>query len=245
MSQSWSARIFVALIAVLGFLFVAEAIRNTRSLPTVRFTAFLVLATVAARFKVKMPGLSGSMAVNLPFILLAAALMETSEAAMVAFISTFAQGLPRGKHRLNPVQLVFNCCAITLSASAARFIYATPHGPALAGSPALRLAAAAAGYFLVNTVTVAVVISLTEKASPLRIWAEMFQLSYPYLVASAGVAGLALTAGRGIAWQVPLMILPVMIGVFYSYRRYFDSIATAPLTGSEMEAAGVAAGARI
>ena len=229
MPQSLSARLFVALIAVSGFLFVAVAIRSAHSLPTVRFTAFLLLATVAARLKVKLPGLSGSMSVNLPFILLSAALMETSEAAIVAFISTFAQSLPRGNHRLNPVQLVFNCCAIMLAATAARFIfiYATLHGSVLAGSPALRLTVAAAGYFLVNTVTVALIISLTEKVSLLSTWAEMFRLSYPYLVASAGVAGLALTVGRGNGWQVPLTILPVMIGVFYSYRRYFAATATA------------------
>jgi hypothetical protein len=40
-------------------------------------------------------------------------------------------------------------------------------------------------------------------------------------VASAAIAGLVLTASAKIGWQVPLFVLPVMFGVFHSYKRYF------------------------
>jgi hypothetical protein len=103
----------------------------------------------------------------------------------------------------------------------------------------------AAGYFLVNTVAVAVVISLTEQVNLIRTWAEMFQLSFAYLVAGTGVAGLALTAGEQSGWQAPLAILPVMIGVFYSYRRFFAVSATEAVPREQMEAAGVTAGAHV
>jgi len=39
-----------------------------------------------------------------------------------------------------------------------------------------------------NTVPVAIVIGLTEAVNTLRTWLEMLQLSFPYLVASAGIA---------------------------------------------------------
>ncbi len=221
MPKALSARIFVALIIVSGFLLLGNAVLNAHSLAGAQFIALLTLAALAARLKVKMPGITGTMSVNLPFILLAAALLGTAEAVLVGFISTFAQCLPQGRQKLNPVQLVFNCCAITLAVTAARFIYVSPAVAPLVAPPALRLALAAAGYFLVNTVAVALVISLTEKANVVMIWKEIFQLSFVYLVASAGVAGLALTMGQEMGWQVPLALLPVMIGVFYSYRRYF------------------------
>src|SRR5262249_22579311 len=150
MPQSMSARIFVALIVVLGFLLIAEAIRNAHSLLTIRFAAFLVLAALAGRLQVKLPGGTGSKSMDLAFVLLSVALRGGPEAAIVAFISSFAQSLPRGKQRLNPAQLAFNCSAITLAAVAARFIYAAPVVSAWVGSPGLRLAVAAAGYFLVN-----------------------------------------------------------------------------------------------
>jgi hypothetical protein len=74
---------------------------------------------------------------------------------------------------------------------------------------------------------VAIVIGLTEAVNTLRTWLEMLQLSFPYLVASAGIAGLTLTLTQEIGWQVPLAVLPIMVGIFQSYRRYFAAAATA------------------
>lgn len=240
MPKALSARIFVALIIVSGFLLMGNAVLNVHSVATVRFVALLVLATVAARLKVKLPGLTGTMSVNLPFFLLAAALLGTAEAMIVGFISTLAQCLPRERQKLNLVQLAFNCFAIAMTVAAARLIYVSPMVESRVAPQALRLALAAAAYFLVNTATMAVVISLSEQVSVVRVWKEMFQLSYVYLVTSAGVAGLALTLGSDIGWQVLVALLLVMLGVFYSYRRYFAATATEEIA---MEAAGVAAGA--
>jgi hypothetical protein len=110
-------------------------------------------------------------------------------------------------------------------------------------SPALRLALAAAGYALANTVPVAIVIGLTEAASMLRTWLEMLQLSFPYLVASAGIAGLTLTLTQEIGWQVPLAVLPIMAGIFQSYRRYFAATSSSEATQMRVETNRATAGA--
>src|SRR5260370_28488410 len=70
----------------------------------------------------------------------------------------------------------------------------------------------------------AIVLSLTENKNVARAWLAMFQLSFPYFLASAGVAGVALTLASRVGWQVPLSILPLMWGVFYCYRRYFSPL---------------------
>jgi hypothetical protein len=166
------------------------------------------------------------MSVNLPFILVAAVEMNTAEALAIGFISTFFQCWPKGK-KLNVVQAAFNCSTITLAVAAARLIYAAPSVTSMISSPSLRLAVAAGGYALANTVPVAIVIGLTEAVSMLRTWLEMLQLSFPYLVASAGIAGLTLTLSQEIGWQVPLAVLPIMVGIFQSYRRYFAATSEA------------------
>jgi hypothetical protein len=245
MPKSLSARIFVALIIVSGFLLMGDAVLNVHSVAMVRFVALLVLATVAARLKVKLPGLTGTMSVNLPFFLLAAALLGTAEAMIVGFISTLAQCLPRERQKLNLVQLAFNSFAIAMTVGVARLIYVSPIVESRIASQALRLALAAAVYFLANTVTMALVISLTEQVSAVRVWKEMFQLSYVYLVASAGVAGLALTLGSDIGWQVLVALLLVMSGVFYSYRRYFAVIVPAAKVMAVTQAETMAAGANV
>ena len=245
MPKSLSARVYIALIIVSGFLLLGDAVLNAPSLPKVRFVVLLVLAVLAARLRVKLPGLTGTMSVNLPFILLATALTGTAEALTVGFVSTFAQCLPRSRRKFNAMQITFNCCAIMLAVGAARWIYASPEIAAVIASPALRLAVAAAGYFLANTVVFSLVISLTEPVNLLRTWAEMFQLSFPYLVASAGVTGLALLVGQEYGWQVPLVLLVIMLGVFHSYRRYFAAIAPAFATSVRVEAGSAAAGAHV
>ena len=246
MPKSFSARMFVALIVISGLLVLGDAVLNARAMPTVRFVAFLLVACLAARLKIKLPGLTGTMSVNLPFILVAAAEMNTAEALAVGFISTLVQCLPRGQQKFNLVQAAFNCSTITLAVAATRLIYASPSVTAMVTSPALRLAIAAAGYALANTVPVAIVIKLTEAASAVRTWVEMLQLAFPYLVASACIAGLSLAITQEIVWQVPLAVLPVMAGIFQSYRRYFAATAATEASSLPAQAGNrAAAGAHV
>jgi hypothetical protein len=234
---------FVAIIAISGLLVLGLAVLNTRAVPTGRFVSFLLVACLAARLKIKLPGLTGTMSVNLPFILLAAAEMSLAEALVVGFISTVIQCIPRDKQKINPVQVAFSCSTIMLAVAVTRLVYASTAVAAMVPSAHLRLAVAAAGYSLVNTVLIASVIGLTEAVNALQTWIQMVQLSFPYLVASAGIAGLALTMAPEIAWQVPLAVLPVMAGIFRSYRRYFATLASA--NEGSTEASPMAAGAHV
>ncbi|MGB9122831.1 MAG: hypothetical protein WCE73_19600 [Candidatus Angelobacter sp.] len=240
MPKSISARMFVALIVILGLLLLGDAVLNAKQVPTAKFLAFLLIACVAARLRIKLPGVTGTMSVNLPFILVAAAEMNTAEALAVGFISTFFQCFARGK-KFNVMQVAFNCCAITLAVAATRLIYAAPSVSSVVSSPSLRLAIAAAGYALANTIPVAIVIGLTEAVSVVRTWLEMLQLSFPYLVASAGIAGLTLTLTQEIGWQVPLAVLPIMVGIFQSYRRYFAATAASEASRMRVESSPRAA----
>ena len=225
MPKSFSARMFVALIVISGLLLFGDAVLNAKSMPTARFAAFLLVACVAARLRIKLPGITGTMSVNLPFILVAAAEMNTAEALAVGFISTVFQCWSSGK-KFKVMQVAFNCSAIALAVAATRLIYQSPSVASAVSTPALRLAMAAAGYALANTIPVAIVIGLTESVNTLRTWLEMLQLSFPYVVASAGIAGLTLTLSQEAGWQVPLAVLPIMAGIFQSYRRYFAATAT-------------------
>ena len=88
-----------------------------------------------------------------------------------------------------------------------------------------------------NTVPVAIIISLTEAKSALRVWGNIFQLSFPYFVLSFAIAALVLAASKEIGWHVPLLVLPIMFGVFTSYKRYFGSeVARAPLGAAKAAA---------
>ena len=220
MPTSVSARAFIALVIALGLAVLGDAIFSASTISVVRLVSFLLLACVAARLKVKLPGLTGTMAVNLPFILVAMAEMSLVEALIIGCVSNFVQCLPHAGKRFNPVQTAFNVSNMALAVAATRLIYQWSLVNASVASPSLRLAIATAGFVLVNTIPVALVIFLTEGKSVISTWLGIFQISFPYFLASAGIAGVVLTLASRVGWPVPVVILPLMAGVFYSYRRF-------------------------
>jgi hypothetical protein len=222
MKLSLTARAFIALIVALGLAVLGDAIFQANAIDTPRFIAFLLAACLASRLKVKLPGVTGSMSVNLPFILVAVAELSLVEALIIGCLSNLVQYLPRSKQQFNWLQAVFNFNSMALAVGATRWIYGSATLAAGVPSSSLRLAIAAAGFLMVNTVPVAIVMSLVEGKSTVRTWVGIFQLTFPYFLASTGVAAVALTLAQRLGWQVPVSILPLMLAVFYSYRRYFS-----------------------
>ena len=216
-----SARLFIGLVVLSGFAVLGNALLHAGSENRMRFVCFLLVACLAARLKVKLPGVTGTMSVNLPFILVAVAEMSAAEALLVGCFSALVQCLPSGQKKFNWIQGLFNFANMALAIGATRLLYNTAALESALPSRSLLLAVAAAGYFAVNSIPVAIIMGLTEKRSILRGWVAMLGLSYPYYLAGAGVAGVVLSASGHIGWQAPLMLLPLMAGVFYSYRRYF------------------------
>ena len=162
------------------------------------------------------------MSVNLPFILIAIVELSLAEALMIAAASTAAQCFPKDGGRPKAVKMLFNVSTVAVAVGLAGLIFQgmMPLPTAWLSGPLL-LSLAAASFFLAQTVPVATIISLTEGGSAPRIWLSIFHLSFPYYVLSAGVTSIVTTATHRIGWQIPLLVLPVMYGVYRSYRLYF------------------------
>ena len=229
MKLSLTARAFITLVIVLGLCEIGGAIANAGALHAARLAAFLVVACVAARLKVKLPGVTGSMSVNLPFILMAAADTGMLEALIVGCVSNLVQCLPRSDQKFHPLRAVFNVCNMALAVGVTRLVYEWPAMTTWVTSPSLRLGVAAVGFFLVNTVPVAIVIALTEGPKPrpgsggvARAWLGISQLTFPYFLASTGVAAAVLTTAARVGWFVPALVLPVMLVFYWSYRKIFS-----------------------
>jgi hypothetical protein len=221
------ARVFIVVVIVCGAGLFAEAAVRDHEIHLVRFVSFFLVGCLAARLRVKLPGFTGTMSVNSPFILVAAAEMNTLEALLVGCVSNFLQCLPRDRRKFSLAQVTFNVCTMALAIGATRLIYGSAAIASYVNSPSLQLALATAGFFLANSVLVAIIIGLTERKNAFSTWLGISQLSYPYFLASAGVAAGVLTLVSRVGWQVPLGILPLMLGVFYSYRRLFSQSAKA------------------
>jgi len=238
-SQPKVAKFFIGLMAVGGLVSLSNALLHMHPWHHAQCGTLLVLALLAARLKLKLPGLHGNMSVNVPFILIAMVELSLFEALMIAAASTVAQCFPKGGGRPKAAKMLFNVSTLAVAVGLAGLIFQgrMPLPTAwLSGS--LLLSLAAASYFLAQTIPVATIISLTEGGSVPRTWSSICQLSFPYYVLSAGVTSLVTTASHRMGWQIPLLVLPVMYGVYRSYRLYFSQPESSARPSALAKAAG-------
>ncbi len=219
-----AAKWFVATVALTALSVSAFALNRELPSENTAFIALLCMAMMAARMKLSLPGIESSMSMNLPFMLIAITELTLPQALAVGAISTFIQCLPDGK-QLKPLQMLFNICNM-VNAIAIACVAASQ--AAFAASPGMKpmlIIVSALGFFVADTVPVAMVISLAERVRFLDIWQRIVVLTFPYFVLSAGVATIVVTASRYLGWQAPAVLLPVMYGVYCSFKHYFRSSA--------------------
>jgi len=238
MKRTHLATIFIAMIVVSGFAMLGGSAMTITVLHRYQFLSLLAISVVTSRMRVKLPGLDGNMSVNLPFILIAAAQLSRFEAVAVALISAGVQSIPRSGGKLQPVRILFNACTVGLAAGATAILL---HSGWLTQAThrivSLPLVAACGAFFLVNTLPVAMIISFTEGSHLVRIWSSICHLSFPYYVACTGVTSIITAMSQLIGWQVPVVILPVMLLIHRCYRLYFSQESEAPLA-AKAKAAG-------
>ncbi len=236
-----SAKLFIGAMAAAGVATLAGGLMQWECKDPVRFLSFLIIAAVASRLKIKLPGTNGNMSVNLPFILIALAELSFPETVVIAAVSAFVQGLPARGKSLKAVQTLFNVSTLVVAVAAADLVYKrSALIPSLAAQ-SLLIALAGAAFLVADTLPVAAVISLTENLNLVKVWREMLELTFSYFALSAGIAAIAATATRYVGWQTPLLVLPVMIATYVSYKRYFRFPAVAV---ANLQFATLPAGAR-
>ncbi len=215
---------------------------TSHTLHTYFTLAVLALAAVTSRMKVKLPGLTGTMSVNLPFLLTAVVNLSAAEAVVVTCVAITVQCWPRKDAKFNPQQMLFS---VSMTAFASCLASLTFHAEWLrrmqSNSSTLGLALAAATLFLGQTAPVAGIIAVSEGKAARQIWWSLAHLSFPYYVVSAGVTSIVQTASSHLGWGLALAVFPVMYGIHRSYRLYFSRMMETPRIQTLANAAGAGA----
>jgi hypothetical protein len=223
--NSRTAQLFIGLIVMCGLGTLAHAAIQPDLTRPAQAGVLLLMALFTARMKAELPGLNGNMSVNLPFILVAVTQLSTLEALAVALPSIAVQCFPKGGGSPKVVQMVFNMSATAVAVGLGSWVtraISTPDDTWASAS--LLLLLTGTSVLLAQTVPVAIVISLTDGGKMAGIWSNIFLLSFPYYLLSVGVTSLIDAVSRNAGWQVPLLALPVMYGVYRSYNLYFGRL---------------------
>ena len=216
------ARVFIAVVVLCGTSVLTYTVLHGTSRDPLKFICYLVIALVASRLKVNLPGITGTMSVNFLFLLLGVLELSFSETMALGCAAVVVQCFDRD--RPVPIQVAFNVCSTALAIAATFSAYRFPLFHRVVGNPSTLLLLAACVYFVANTVPVAAVISLTERKSLRRIWADCYFWSFPYYLVGAGVAGMMSWLHDFTDWQTSLLILPVVYLIYRSYRLYLGKL---------------------
>jgi diguanylate cyclase (GGDEF)-like protein/putative nucleotidyltransferase with HDIG domain len=216
------ARVFIAVVVLCGISVLTYTVLHGASRDPLKFLCYLIIALVASRLKVNLPGITGTMSVNFLFLLLGVLELSLSETMALGCAAVVVQCFDRD--RPVPIQVAFNVCSTALAIAATFAAYRFPLFHRVVGNPSTLLFMAACVYFVANTVPVAAVISLTERRSLRRIWADCYFWSFPYYLVGAGVAGMMSWLHDFTDWQTSLLILPVVYLIYRSYRLYLGKL---------------------
>lgn len=242
MQQTRLTRAFIAFMVLAALGAIANAVAHSQQWHPYLALTLLVIAMATSRMKIAIPGISGNMSVNLPFLMLSVIALSATEAIVIACVSSIVQSLPKDGTKLKPVHLVFNVSMMAFSSGAAGMVFRQ----GILGrwgwvSGQLLLAETAAAFFLCQTLSVSFIVALTEGGAFRRVWGNIAEVSFPYYVLSAGLTSMVDSVGEYVGWLAALAVLPVMFGIHRSYRRYF---ATSAKTVSTPMAMAAAAGSR-
>ena len=225
--QSWremsaAPRFFIAVVVLCGTTVLTYSVWRGGSENPLKFFCYLVIALAASRLKVNLPGITGTMSVNFLFLLLGVMELSLAETMALGCAAVVVQCLDGD--RPNPIQVVFNVCSTALAIAVTFAVYRLCMSHTVANNPSSSLFLAASVYFVANTLPVAAVISLTERRSMRRIWADCYLWSFPYYLVGAGVAGMMKWLHGFTDWQTSLLTLPVVYLIYRSYRTYLGKL---------------------
>lgn len=220
----YRAKMFIVTVMLVAAAFTIYAIGRNLEGNAHCFLVLTAMAILAARMKVTLPDFESNMSMNLPFILLAVALLPLRDAIAVAAISGFVQTVPRPGQVLKPVQMAFNICHM-VNAVAISWLFAARVGGLMQISSPLLIAAGALAFFLADTIPVAMIVAMTSKTTPAEGWASLALMTFPYFVLSAGVACVVATGVQAVGWTAGTLLLLMMLAIYHSFQRYFRSSA--------------------
>src|SRR5690349_18995838 len=226
-SPSWrdlnsGAKVFVSFVVVMGTAVLVYGSLHPLSQNIAKFICYLLVAVLASKLKVHLPGITGTMSVNFLFILLGILELSFVETLLLGSAAIMVQCFYRD--RPSALQVTFNICASAFSIAAAYGVYHFALFQARMHSNSLLLVAAASTYFVANTGSIAMVISLTEGKSVRKIWVECYFWSFSYYLVGAGIAGAVAWFNRKYDWETSLLILPAVYLIYRSYRLYLGKL---------------------
>jgi diguanylate cyclase (GGDEF)-like protein/putative nucleotidyltransferase with HDIG domain len=218
------AALFISLVVATGAWLLARCFENWNPAEPLQFLFYLVIAIIASLLKIGLPTVNGSMSINFFFILIGLVDLSLPETMAIACAGAVTQNLFKPRQAARFHQVLFNIATVAITVAASYGVY---HSPRLAelhlGMPVL-LIITACNCFILNTLSVALVVAMAERKPAWRVWHDCYFWCFPYYLGGSCVAWLIASLKQQLHWEASLLILPVLYFVYRSYRVYLDRL---------------------
>jgi hypothetical protein len=230
-------RWYVIFIATLGALAVAQSLR-TVSLGHVDPLMLAILIGLAAAAQRMPVFLFRSSAISISFAaIIASYVLYGTEVAVI--VSLFQAAVNVFTPRRKPMpKALFNAGSLATSAFVGGHVYRLVGGQVPPGDIALTLVAvaiSAAAYFLINTATTAMVISISERQGFMQVWRTNYSwMPVNFLATAAQGAALALASQALGVFGVVVFTLPLAVA-WYSFKLYMAKSSEVRARNEELQ----------
>src|SRR2546429_4125935 len=163
---SMKARVYIAITLLAGLLSLSLGLFHGQWTEPSRYVCYLALALLASGMKVSLPGVHGTMSVIFVFILVGVRELTLAQTLLMGVLGTAVQCYWKPKTWPKPVQVAFNVASMASATAGPYLPFHSRGGPVVAGHQPLIFVAPGGTFFLLNTPSVAGVISLTQPKAP-------------------------------------------------------------------------------
>ena len=233
------ARLYVTCVIVLGGAAIADAMPRLASEDVPLFAVLTILSIITSGAKVSLPVPRSTSTLTVCYVIdfTTFLLFGQPAATLTAAAGAWSQCVIRREYRTPAYQTWFSVAALALTVRATGAVYALfGRLPGVPGPLAHLEAplAAAAVFFVANSMLVAAAVALSTGQSTIQVWANTFLWSWPGHLVGFGLAlAAAAGIGRSSFWLLPIAAVSLVLTYdnFKAYVARFTDSLTDPLTG--------------
>lgn len=219
-----SGKLYLGAVIASGLGLLGWGVLEWESAGLVRFATFLAMALLASCCKVRLPGVTETVSLNFVVVLAAIAELSLPEVVFLAAASAVVQSIWKPKVRPQALQVWFGLASMALS-SAVAFVGAQAGSQEMFGASVVPfLVVATVLLYGCNVALVSAAISWVEGRPVRGLGMRCYFWTFPYYVVGAAFAGLMMAASRSIEWSTALLVLPLAVLVFLSYRLHVNRV---------------------
>ena len=227
------AKLYILFVVVAGWAVLFTQVARWPPVSWVDFGLYFCVSLIASGFKVRLPGMTGTLSACFLLVLIGIVSRSVPETLLSGCSAVLVQCLWHSRLKAKLVRAAFNAGAVALAITASAAVFHSTLLRSLNLEFAALLLIVGCVYFVTNTLPVAGIISLTENASIWTVWRTGYFWSFPHYLVGAAAAGFFQIAMERLGWQTAMLSAPVVLLIYRSYAVYIGRLEDARVHAEE------------